>query len=39
MLVRIERDGFVFYFPLASGLIISIVLSLVLSLTLWLVQR
>lgn len=37
--IRIERDGFVFYFPLVSGLIISVVLSLVLSLILWLIQR
>ena len=30
--IRIERDGFVFYFPLASMLLISLVISLLLSL-------
>jgi hypothetical protein len=28
--IRIERDGFSFYFPLMTGLVISVVLSLVL---------
>lgn len=28
--IRIERDGFSFYFPLTTGLIVSAVLSLVL---------
>jgi len=30
---RIERDGFTFYFPVTSGLIVSALLSLVLWLT------
>ena len=33
--IRIERDGFGFYFPLTTGLIISVVLSLVL----WLLRK
>jgi hypothetical protein len=33
--IRIERDGFGFYFPLTTGLIISIVLSLIL----WLLRK
>jgi hypothetical protein len=33
--IRIERDGFTFYFPLMTGLIISVVLSLIL----WLFRR
>jgi len=37
--IHIERDGFSFYFPLMSGLIISVVLSLVLSLILWLFRK
>ena len=28
--IRIERDGFVFYFPIVTALIVSIVLSLIL---------
>ena len=28
--IRIERDGFTFYFPLTTGLIVSAVLSLIL---------
>jgi hypothetical protein len=28
--IRIERDGFTFYFPIVTGLIISVVLSLIL---------
>jgi Protein of unknown function (DUF2905) len=28
--IRIERDGFTFYFPIVTGLIVSIVLSLIL---------
>lgn len=30
--IRIHRDGFVFYFPLTSMLILSLVLSLILTL-------
>ena len=33
--IHIERDGFSFYFPITTGLIISAVLSLVL----WLLRR
>ena len=28
--IRVERDGFTFYFPLTTGLIVSVVLSLIL---------
>ncbi|MGE5793715.1 MAG: DUF2905 domain-containing protein [Bacteroidota bacterium] len=28
--IRIERDGFTFYFPIVTGLIVSVVLSLIL---------
>jgi hypothetical protein len=28
--IRIERDGFGFYFPLTTGLIVSIVISVIL---------
>ena len=28
--IRIEREGFSFYFPLMTGLIVSVVLSLIL---------
>jgi hypothetical protein len=28
--IRIEREGFSFYFPLATGLLISVVVSLIL---------
>jgi hypothetical protein len=30
--IRIQRDGFVFYFPLTSMLIVSAILSLILTL-------
>jgi hypothetical protein len=33
--IRFERDGFVFYFPLTTGLIISAVVSLIL----WLLRK
>jgi Protein of unknown function (DUF2905) len=33
--IRIERDGFSFYFPITTGLIISIVVSLIL----WLLRK
>ncbi len=33
--IRIERDGFVFYLPLTSGILVSLVLSLLL----WLLRR
>jgi DUF2905 family protein len=35
----IEREGFSFYFPLTTSLIVSILLSLLLSLLLWLLRR
>lgn len=37
--IRIERPGFSFYFPLTSGIVISIVLSLVLTLITWFWRR
>ena len=33
--IHIERDGFTFYFPIATGLIISAVVSLIL----WLLRK
>ena len=33
--IRIERDGFSFYFPITSGLIVSAVVSVVL----WLLRK
>ena len=33
--IRIERDGFAFYLPLTTGLIVSLVVSLIL----WLLRR
>ena len=33
--IRIERDGFTFYFPLATGLLVSAVVSLIL----WFLRR
>lgn len=33
--IRIERDGFGFYFPITTGLIVSIVLSIIL----WIIRR
>ena len=32
---RIERDGFTFYFPLTSGIIVSLLISLIL----WLLRK
>ena len=32
---RIEREGFTFYFPLTSGLIVSVLVSLIL----WLLRK
>ena len=37
--VRIEREGFAFYFPITSSLVISIIMSIVVSLLLWLFRR
>jgi len=33
--IRIEKDGFVFYFPIVTGIVISVVISLVL----WLLRK
>ena len=33
--IRIERDGFTFYFPLMTGLVISAVVTLIL----WILRR
>ncbi len=33
--IRIERKGFVFYFPFTSGLVLSVLLSLIL----WIFRR
>ena len=33
--IRIERDGYSFYFPLTSGILVSLVISLIL----WLLQK
>ena len=33
--IRIERDGFTFYFPITTGIIVSLALSLVL----WLLRK
>lgn len=32
---RVERDGFTFYFPLTSGIIVSLLISLIL----WLLRK
>ncbi len=37
--IRIERDGFSFYFPLASSIIVSIVLTILLNLVARLLKR
>jgi hypothetical protein len=33
--LRFEKDGFTFYFPLTTGIVVSLVLSLIL----WLIRR
>jgi hypothetical protein len=33
--IRIERDGFGFYFPLTTGILVSLVISLIL----WLLRK
>jgi hypothetical protein len=33
--IRIEREGFTFYFPLMTGLIVSVVLSIIL----WILRK
>lgn len=37
--IRVERAGFSFYFPITTGIIISIVLSLVLMLVDWIFRK
>ena len=37
--IRVEREGFSFYFPITTGIIISIVLSLVLMLVYWIFRK
>jgi hypothetical protein len=37
--IRIEREGFAFYFPITTSLLISIVVSLLLTLLGWLFRR
>jgi hypothetical protein len=37
--IVIERDGFRFYFPIVTGLLVSLVVSLVVSAVLWLFRR
>lgn len=37
--IRIERPGFAFYFPLGSGILVSIALSLLLTLIAWFWRR
>lgn len=37
--IRIERDGFSFYFPLASSIVISIVLTLIINVVLRLLKK
>ena len=37
--IVIEREGFRFYFPIVTGLLVSLVVSLVVSAALWLLRR
>ena len=37
--IRIEREGFSFYFPITTGIIISLVLSVVLMLIDWILRK
>ena len=37
--IRVERDGFSFYFPLASSIIVSILLTLLLNVVARLLKR
>jgi hypothetical protein len=37
--IRIERPGFGFYFPLTTGLLVSVVLSVLLTLVSWFWRR
>ncbi len=37
--IHVEREGFSFYFPITSGIIVSIVLSLILMLVDWIFRK
>ncbi len=37
--IRIERPGFGFYFPLTTGILLSVILSVVLTLVAWFWRR
>jgi len=37
--IRVEREGFSFYFPITSGIIVSIVLSLIVMLVDWIFRK
>ena len=37
--IRVEREGFSFYFPITTGIIISVVVSLVLMLIDWVFRK
>ncbi len=37
--IRIEKEGFRFYFPIVTCIVISIILSLILSIIFWILQR
>jgi hypothetical protein len=37
--IRIERDGFSFYFPLGSSILISIVLTIIINVVLRLIKK
>ncbi len=37
--IRVEREGFSFYFPITTGIIISIVLSLVVAVVGWIFRK
>ena len=36
--IRVERDGFSFYFPVATCLVLSVLLSVALTLIVWLIR-
>jgi len=37
--IRIEREGFSFYFPITTGIIVSVVLSLILMIVDWIFRK
>ena len=37
--IRIERDGFSFYFPLASSILISVVLTIILNIVIRIMKK